>query len=230
MAIMRSGCSGSGGNKCRPSPQSGSYNHRVFFAPRDTVENGDQPRIFFLEQGIESYGLGSARRRLGRVLHMLGFSWQKPRRRSREQDPKAVRAWRHATWPATRKGRSRSSELRTSRRIGLYARGRWCGARGCREARRPCSCRGTAGIARASSRRWRSRRSVAACGGSFSRRITTPRRKTSSGSLTTSDERWAAQLTRLPPLSAQDDSALGVRFGCASALARGWLPGGPQPN
>ncbi|MEQ9379358.1 MAG: IS630 family transposase [Pirellulales bacterium] len=46
---------------------------------------------------------------LGRLLHALGFSCQKPQRRSKEQDPKAVKAWREEKWPAMKKGRRRSS-------------------------------------------------------------------------------------------------------------------------
>lgn len=46
---------------------------------------------------------------LGRLLHALGFSCQKPQRRSKEQDPAAVKAWRKETWPAIKKGRSRAS-------------------------------------------------------------------------------------------------------------------------
>lgn len=46
---------------------------------------------------------------LGRLLHALGFSCQKPQRRSKEQDPKAVKVWREEKWPAIKKGRRRSS-------------------------------------------------------------------------------------------------------------------------
>lgn len=41
---------------------------------------------------------------LGRMMHALGFSCQKPERRSKEQDPAAVRAWREVKWPAIKKG------------------------------------------------------------------------------------------------------------------------------
>jgi transposase len=46
---------------------------------------------------------------VGRLLHALGFSCQKPERRSKAQDPSAVRAWRDETWPKIKKGRSRAS-------------------------------------------------------------------------------------------------------------------------
>lgn len=41
---------------------------------------------------------------VGRLLHALGFSCQKPERRSKEQDPQAVQAWREKKWPAIKKG------------------------------------------------------------------------------------------------------------------------------
>lgn len=46
---------------------------------------------------------------LGRLLHTLGFSCQKPERRSKEQDPDALQAWREETWQAVKKGGRRSS-------------------------------------------------------------------------------------------------------------------------
>ena len=46
---------------------------------------------------------------LGRLLHSLGLSCQKPKRRSKEQDPEAVKAWREQKWPAVKRGRTRAS-------------------------------------------------------------------------------------------------------------------------
>jgi transposase len=40
---------------------------------------------------------------MGRVLHDLGFSPQKPRRVAREQDPEAVEQWRREDWPRVKK-------------------------------------------------------------------------------------------------------------------------------
>ena len=45
----------------------------------------------------------------GRMMHALGFSCQKPRRRSKEQDPEAVETWREQKWPRIKKGRTRAS-------------------------------------------------------------------------------------------------------------------------
>ncbi len=46
---------------------------------------------------------------IGRMMHALGFSCQKPQRRSKEQDPEAVRAWRAFSWPRIKKGRKTTS-------------------------------------------------------------------------------------------------------------------------
>ena len=46
---------------------------------------------------------------LGRLLHALGLSCQKPKRRSKEQDPEAVAAWRQTQWPRIKKGGARAS-------------------------------------------------------------------------------------------------------------------------
>jgi transposase len=40
---------------------------------------------------------------LGRILHDLGFSPQKPRLVAREQDPQAVERWRKEDWPRIKK-------------------------------------------------------------------------------------------------------------------------------
>lgn len=43
---------------------------------------------------------------VGRILHDLGFSPQKPRQVAREQDPEAVERWRQEDWPRIKKKRS----------------------------------------------------------------------------------------------------------------------------
>jgi transposase len=40
---------------------------------------------------------------LGRVLHLLGFSPQKPQRRARERDEQAIQRWRKHSWPRIKK-------------------------------------------------------------------------------------------------------------------------------
>lgn len=40
---------------------------------------------------------------LGRVLHALGFSPQKPQRRARERDEQAIHRWRKHDWPRIKK-------------------------------------------------------------------------------------------------------------------------------
>lgn len=41
---------------------------------------------------------------LGRILHDLGFSPQKPLRRARERDEEAIERWRRGDWPRIKKG------------------------------------------------------------------------------------------------------------------------------
>ena len=41
---------------------------------------------------------------LGRILHDLGFSPQKPQRRARERDEAAIERWRREDWPRIKKG------------------------------------------------------------------------------------------------------------------------------
>jgi transposase len=41
---------------------------------------------------------------LGRILHDLGFSPQKPQRRARERDEAAIERWRRCDWPRIKKG------------------------------------------------------------------------------------------------------------------------------
>jgi transposase len=40
---------------------------------------------------------------VGRILHVLGFSVQKPEARARERDEKAVERWRKKDWPRIKK-------------------------------------------------------------------------------------------------------------------------------
>jgi transposase len=42
---------------------------------------------------------------VGRILHALGFSVQKPEARAREQDEKAIQRWRKKDWPRLKKTR-----------------------------------------------------------------------------------------------------------------------------
>ena len=41
---------------------------------------------------------------LGRILHDLGFSPQKPQQRARERDEEAIARWRKQDWPRIKKG------------------------------------------------------------------------------------------------------------------------------
>jgi transposase len=42
---------------------------------------------------------------VGRMLHGLGFTCQKPAKQAKEHDDKAERAWRKREWPRIKKGR-----------------------------------------------------------------------------------------------------------------------------
>jgi transposase len=44
---------------------------------------------------------------IGRVLHALGWSPQKPERRARERDEEAIRRWVRTEWPRAKKKRGR---------------------------------------------------------------------------------------------------------------------------
>lgn len=57
----------------------------------------------------QEFGVAYHPTHVGRLMHALGFSCQKPKRRSKEQDPQAVAAWRKQSWPRIKKGRSRKS-------------------------------------------------------------------------------------------------------------------------
>lgn len=41
---------------------------------------------------------------VGRLLHALGFTPQKPRRKARERDEEAIERWRRVDWPRIKKG------------------------------------------------------------------------------------------------------------------------------
>lgn len=51
----------------------------------------------------KQFGVSYHPAHMGRVLHDLGFSPQKPRRVAREQDPVAVEQWRKEDWPRIKK-------------------------------------------------------------------------------------------------------------------------------
>ena len=51
----------------------------------------------------KQFGVSYHPAHMGRVLHDLGFSPQKPRRVAREQDPEAVERWRREDWPRIKK-------------------------------------------------------------------------------------------------------------------------------
>jgi len=50
---------------------------------------------------------------VGRILHDLGFTPQKPRRKARERDEAAIERWRRHDWPRIKKG-ARGGKLASS--------------------------------------------------------------------------------------------------------------------
>ena len=65
------------------------------------------PRVATLIQ--REFGISYNVDHLSRLVRRLGFSCQKPERRSKEQDPQVVAKWSKTEWPAIKKGRARSS-------------------------------------------------------------------------------------------------------------------------
>ncbi|MDA7949839.1 MAG: winged helix-turn-helix domain-containing protein [Hyphomicrobiaceae bacterium] len=52
----------------------------------------------------ERFGVSYHPDHVGRILHRLGFSPQKPQRRAQEADVAAIRHWRQVSWPRIKKG------------------------------------------------------------------------------------------------------------------------------
>lgn len=57
----------------------------------------------------EKFGIEYNPDHLGRILHDLGFSCQKPTRKAKEQDPQAIVEWRAKEWPRIKKGQKTGS-------------------------------------------------------------------------------------------------------------------------
>jgi transposase len=57
---------------------------------------------------------------VGVILRDLGFTHQKPARRSRERDEQRIEAWRHEVWPALLKKRHRRRDDPDGRRGGVH--------------------------------------------------------------------------------------------------------------
>ncbi|MGH7926403.1 MAG: IS630 family transposase [Candidatus Binatia bacterium] len=55
------------------------------------------------EQVQKRFGVSYHPDHLGRILHDLGFTPQKPERKARERDEEAIRRWRKEDWPRIKK-------------------------------------------------------------------------------------------------------------------------------
>jgi transposase len=64
-------------------------------------------------------GVRYHRNHVGKLLHQLGWSHQKPQRRAVERDEAAIAEWKDKVWPAVKKRRKAGSPHRLCRRIGL---------------------------------------------------------------------------------------------------------------
>lgn len=97
--------------ECRLSkPQQTQLGRLLKAGPRKAGFPTDLWTLPRVTQLIErEFGVSYHSTHVGRLLKALGFSRQKPQKRSKEQDPEAVKAWREEEWPAIKKGGRRSS-------------------------------------------------------------------------------------------------------------------------
>lgn len=57
----------------------------------------------------EHFGVAYHADHVRRILHELGWSYQRPEQRARERDERAIRRWRRREWPRIKKGASPAS-------------------------------------------------------------------------------------------------------------------------
>jgi len=65
------------------------------------------PRVSDLIQ--RHFGVSYHADHVRRILHELGWSYQRPEQRARERDERAIRRWRKRDWPRIKKGASSAS-------------------------------------------------------------------------------------------------------------------------
>ena len=58
----------------------------------------------------QEFGVSYHPDHVGRLLHQLGLSWQKPMVRAKERDDEAIRKWVREEWPRLKKGRPGSPQ------------------------------------------------------------------------------------------------------------------------
>ena len=64
---------------------------------------------------LETFGVSYHPDHVGRILHTLGYSPQKPQRRAKKRDSGAIERWRNHDWPRIKKGAKKASYHRVSR-------------------------------------------------------------------------------------------------------------------
>ena len=57
----------------------------------------------------QSFGVTYHTAHVGRILHELGWTYQKPEQRARERDERTILRWRKRDWPRIKKGASSPS-------------------------------------------------------------------------------------------------------------------------
>jgi transposase len=65
------------------------------------------PRVADVIQ--QNFGVRYHADHVRRLLHELGWTYQKPEQRARERDENAIRRWRKRDWPRIKKGPSSAS-------------------------------------------------------------------------------------------------------------------------
>jgi len=85
------------------------------------------------------FGVTYHRDHMGRVLHGLGFSCQKPERRALERDDEEIARWKQEEWPRIKKGPRTWAPISSSSTKAGSCSSRRCGAPGRRAGKRRCS-------------------------------------------------------------------------------------------
>jgi len=65
----------------------------------------------------QRFGVGYGQTQIWRLMHELGFSCQRPRRRAKQRDEAVIAHWRSHVWPRLKKGPPPGAQRRLPRRI-----------------------------------------------------------------------------------------------------------------
>ena len=92
----------------------------------------------------QKFGVAYHADHVGRLLHGLGFTPQKPRRKARERDEAAIERWRRVDWPRIKKGERGGKLASCSSTKQAFCCNRSIAAPGLRAAGGPSNARGNA--------------------------------------------------------------------------------------